>query len=120
MFPLVLEKAVVYKELVPDKQEVSLVSNLSFKFANPRADNLLLPVKDERSVSCGKSNASVVGAKLEGKPTPLTNPPPFIVPLDTCPALIVGSSFEEFIPLEEFPGITAKISAIFCLRVEIS
>ena len=118
MFPLVLEKAVVYKELVPDKQEVSLVSNLSFKFANPRADNLLLPVKDERSVSCGKSNASVVGAKLAAKlETPLANPPPFILPLDPCPAPSVGSSFDEFIPL---PGITAKTSAIFCLNVEIS
>jgi hypothetical protein len=116
---LVLEKAVVYKELVPDKQEVSLVISLSFKFANPRPDNLLLPVKDERSVSIGKSNASVVGAKLKLL-TPLAIPPPLWVPLDPCPAPIIGSSFEAFIPLEECPGITANISAIFCLRVEIS
>ena len=121
MFPLALAKAVVYKELVPDKPELSLVNNLSFKFANPRADNLLLPVKDERSVFCGKSSASVVGAKLAEKfETPTVNPPPLIDPFDPCPDPIVKVSLEAFIPLEEFPGITAKTSAIFCFNEEIS
>ena len=111
----------VYRELVPDKQELSLVNNLSFKFPNPRDDNLLLPVKDERSVSCGKSNARVVGAKLVEKlETPPVNPPPLIDPFDPCPGPIVRPSLDAFIPLEECPGITAKISAIFCLNVEIS
>ena len=112
----------MYKELVPDKQEdVSLlVNNLSSKLANPSADNLLLPVvKDERSVSCGKSSASVVGVvKLLVKDA---SPPPLRFPLDRCPELIFCSSLDAFIPLDEFPcGITARISAIFCLKVEIS
>lgn len=112
----------VYKELDPDiQEEVSLVSNLSFKLANPSADNLLLlPVKDDRSVFCGKSNPSVVGVKhVEKFEIPPGNPP-LMLPLDPCAEPIVCSSLDAFIPLEEFPGITANISAIFCLNVEIS
>ena len=113
----------MYKELVPDKHEdVSLlVNNLSSKLANPSADNLLLPVvKDERSVSCGKSSANVVGVvKLLVKDA---SPPPLMFPLDLCPELIFCSSLDAFkFPPDEFPcGITARISAIFCLKVEIS